>query len=53
MGWTGVPVYGEDLASLIEANKKLIAKIESGKYDNETLKELSAVNTLIIEKCEL
>ena len=53
MGWTAVPFYGEDIASLIEANKKIIAKIESGKYDNETLKELSAVNSLIIEKCEL
>ena len=52
MGRDGAPWYGEDLANLIEANKELIAKIESGKYDDETLKELADVNAKIIEKCE-
>lgn len=49
MGWDGFPVYGEDLANAIEAAKKIIAKIESNKYDEQDLKELAEVNYQIVK----
>ena len=49
MGWDGFPAYGEDLASVIEVAKSLIAKIESGKANELTLKELANVNAEIIK----
>ena len=49
MGKPGAPWYGEDLATAIETAKKLIAKIETNKYTNETLKELADVNADIIK----
>ena len=53
MGWDLVPVYGElDLGSAIETAEKLIAKIKSNKFDDEDLKELDKVLTVIKEKVE-
>lgn len=49
MGWLTMPVYGEDLASVIETAKALIEKIESGKFDESTLKEFANVNAEIIK----
>ena len=49
MGRHGAPVYGEDLASVIETAKALITRIESGKADETTLKELANVNAEIIK----
>lgn len=49
MGFDFAPVYGKDLGSLIETSKKLIAKIESNKFDEQDLKELAEVNAQIIE----
>lgn len=49
MGVDTFPVYAEDLASAIEASKKIIAKIESNKYDEKDLKELAEVNAEIIK----
>lgn len=49
MGFHTYPVYGEDLGSLIETAKKLIAKIESNKFDEQDLKELANVNAEIIK----
>ena len=49
MGYVGYPVYGEDLASVIETAKLLIERIESGKADEATLKELANVNAEIIK----
>ena len=48
MGFDFAPVYGEDLGSAIETAKKLIAKIESNKFDEQDLKELANVNAEII-----
>lgn len=48
MGILGLPLYGTDLGTAIEATEKLIAKIKSGKYDKETLIELAKANTEII-----
>jgi hypothetical protein len=49
MGFNFFPVYGEDLASVIETAKRLIEKIESGKFDETTLKEFANVNEEIIK----
>ena len=49
MGIHTFPVYGEDLGSAIETAKKLIAKIESNKYDEQDLKDLAEVNAEIIK----
>lgn len=49
MGYNTLPVYPEEIASAIEANKKIIAKIESNKYDEKDLKELAEVNAEIIK----
>lgn len=49
MGWHSLPVYGKDFASAIETAKKLIAKIESNKYDEQDLKDLAEVNAEIIK----
>ena len=49
MGYLSYPIYSEDLASAIEASKKIIAKIESNKYDEKDLKELAEVNAEIIK----
>lgn len=40
MGWTSLPVYGEDLGSAIEDAEKVLARIKTNKYDNEDLAEL-------------
>lgn len=40
MGILGLPLYGTDLGTAIEATEKLLAKIKSGKYDKETLIEI-------------
>ena len=38
MGIDNWPVYGEvDLGSAIETNKKIVAKIESNKFDKQDL----------------
>lgn len=49
MGWIGAPLYGEDFATSIETAKKLIEKIESGKFDEKDVEELSEVNAEIIK----
>lgn len=49
MGRNFWPAYGEDLASVIETAKLLIERIESGKADETTLKELANVNAEIIK----
>ncbi len=49
MGFNTFPVYAEDLASAIEASRKIIAKIESNKYDEQDLKELAIINAEIIK----
>ena len=49
MGRDTLPVYAEDLASAIEAGKKIIAKIESNKFDEQDLKDLAEVNAEIIK----
>lgn len=48
MGKAGAPLYNEDLANSIEAAKKLIAKIETNKYDKYDLIELAHLNAEII-----
>ena len=40
MGWTGYPVYGEDLGSAIETAEAVIAKIKTNKFDKADLVEL-------------
>lgn len=55
MGWTGAPVYGEDLGSAIETAEKVIAKIKTNKYDKQDLVELEEALTEIkvaVEKHE-
>ncbi len=49
MGYANLPVYSEDLANAIETAKKLIAKIESNKYDEKDIKELAEVNAEIVK----
>ena len=49
MGYPFWPVYGEDLANAIETAKTIIAKIESNKYDEKDVKELTEVNAEIIK----
>lgn len=49
MGWVNLPVYGEDFANAIETAKTIIAKIESNKYDEKDVKELTEVNAEIIK----
>ena len=49
MGRPFIPTYGEDLSSVIETAKTLIARIESGKVDEKTLNELANVNSEIIK----
>ncbi len=41
MGRPYAPIYGEDLGSAIETAKKVIARIETNKYDKEDLVELA------------
>lgn len=48
MGRPGAPWYSENLADAIEASKKLVAKIESNKYDKYDLIELAHLNAEII-----
>lgn len=48
MGILGLPLYGTDLGTAIEATEKLLAEIKSGKYDKETLIDLAKANTEII-----
>lgn len=57
MGRNGYPVYGEvDLGSAIETNKKVVAKIESNKFDKQDLIALAGstfdIIVAIIEKDE-
>lgn len=57
MGRNGYPVYGEvDLGSAIETNKKVVAKIESNKFDKQDLIALAKstfdITVAIIEKDE-
>ena len=49
MGRAGAPLYAEDFANALETAKRLIAKIESNKYDEADLDELASVNAEIIE----
>ena len=49
MGRPFFPTYGEDLANAIETAKTIIAKIESNKYDEKDVKELTEVNAEIIK----
>ena len=49
MSKVGLPLYGQDLASALEAAKKLIKKIEKNKFTNQTLLELAAANEEIIK----
>lgn len=52
MGYHSFPVYGEDIGSAIETVKKIIAKIESNKFDTQDLVELTKANDAIIHALE-
>ena len=49
MGLGGLPLYGTDINTAIEAVEKLTEKIKSGKYDKKTLLDLAVANTKVIE----
>jgi hypothetical protein len=50
MGRVNFPFYGEDLGSEIEEAKKILAKIETNKFDNEDLADFANKLTEIADK---
>jgi hypothetical protein len=48
MGTVPFPIYGEDIGSAIEQAKKIIAKIETNKYDKHDIVELIKANNVLI-----
>ena len=49
MGWTGAPVYGEDIGSSIEQIEKAIAKIKTNRFGKSDLELLIEANNELLK----
>lgn len=49
MGWGGMPVYGEDIASAIEDVDKILIKIKKNTFDKKDLIELFDANNVLLK----
>lgn len=49
MGLPFAPVYAEDIASAVEDIKKVIAKIDTNKFDKKDLLKLHDANAELIK----
>lgn len=49
MGWGGMPVYSEDIASAIEDVEKIIVNIKKNVFDKKDLINLFDANNVLLK----